>query len=411
MSFAAASMWDFAVPKRVHAPLTAGGGTDPDARLAVPARSAGKEHGGHRASTVLISAVSYSCSRPEFDYSSGMAGNEATEESGWRGYHSDQISEGQAPIFHYTDASGLLGIVQNHELWATEASGMNDVSEAIQGWDFIKTWLERQDSADRIIREMERTIDASERAGFKGPSGVFMLCASTRGDDANQWRLYGTEGRGYAVELDPGIGLGVCSADEDLHEQPEGSTVPTHGRTDWTFLFEELETKVPITPWLPVLYEDADKVATLERLRAAARESYKRVSGPDDGSLEDFRGDLLQDLAIVAKLMKGQGFSGENEVRTVVTEGPSPRWSLANYRASRYGVVRYARVKVDQSKGHYKRILTKTQADAAGPLPIKSVTVGPLVRTENAIPTISALLKANGYDEVEVKESEIPLAC
>lgn len=41
-----------------------------------------------------------------------------------------------------------IGAVQSKELWATEATGMNDVAEVRQGWSCIRSWLEDQADDD-----------------------------------------------------------------------------------------------------------------------------------------------------------------------------------------------------------------------------------------------------------------------
>ena len=44
-------------------------------------------------------------------------------------------------IYHYTDAGGLLGIVKNKCLWASDVWFMNDAREALYGVDVIERAL------------------------------------------------------------------------------------------------------------------------------------------------------------------------------------------------------------------------------------------------------------------------------
>lgn len=46
------------------------------------------------------------------------------------------------PIYHYTTPQGLLGIVQSHSIWASEAAGLNELDEIHKGWDEIENYLE-----------------------------------------------------------------------------------------------------------------------------------------------------------------------------------------------------------------------------------------------------------------------------
>ena len=102
------------------------------------------------------------------------------------------------PVFHYTDGNGLIGIAHRGVLWASEAAGLNDRAEIRQGWAKIRAWLDSQ--PDGEIIELFKNHAASP---LRDSHEVFVVCGSTRGDDANQWRLYANKGAGYAVELDP----------------------------------------------------------------------------------------------------------------------------------------------------------------------------------------------------------------
>jgi hypothetical protein len=50
-------------------------------------------------------------------------------------------------LYHYTDASGLHGILENNSLWATHAAYLNDSQEFIYGMQMIGSelgaWVKR----------------------------------------------------------------------------------------------------------------------------------------------------------------------------------------------------------------------------------------------------------------------------
>lgn len=68
---------------------------------------------------------------------------------------------GQPPetLYHFTDAPGLVGIVQRHALWATRAFCLNDTSEVAHGMEVSHCVLERliaatsSGSPERTFRE------------------------------------------------------------------------------------------------------------------------------------------------------------------------------------------------------------------------------------------------------------------
>lgn len=106
-----------------------------------------------------------------------------------------EAKSADGPIYHYTDPAGMLGIITGRVLWATEASGMNDLAEIRQGWEFIRKWLATQSQDDDVLSDMRDVARAGPEEMWYGtaPSvdNVFVLCATQAGDDANQWRLYG----------------------------------------------------------------------------------------------------------------------------------------------------------------------------------------------------------------------------
>src|SRR5664279_4177638 len=119
------------------------------------------------------------------------------------------VRQASGSVFHYTSAQGLLGIVPSGTVWASEASSLNDLAEVRQGWEAISRLLvSREDSEARqlLISLATHPLDA--------PHEVFVLSASTAGDDANQWRLYADGGRGYALELDGTVQLAAFTAVE-----------------------------------------------------------------------------------------------------------------------------------------------------------------------------------------------------
>jgi len=317
------------------------------------------------------------------------------------------------PVYHYTSPAGLLSILKNKRLWASEASGMNDLAEVRSGWERIRAWLERQAKSDAV----ELLRDLAE-APLDNPHEVFVLCGSTAADDANQWRLYAGGGSGYAIGLDPSVDLIAVSDVPALEPPHKRARSVRHLRSrrpapprklTWDVL---LRDSVTVTPWLHVMYKDSEAVLALEELVDWADTEFRAMSSgmPDDIAAEEYQ--TLQSkaydaLATIAHLIKAPGFSGENEVRVVATY----LWSSANvlYRAGQYGVVGYAELTAGLD-GRSVRVL-RPAAKGRLPdlsLPVKSVRLGPLLHAENST-TIRGLLDSSGFKGADVLESEVPL--
>lgn len=115
-------------------------------------------------------------------------------------------------LFHYTTAAGLLGILQNANIWATDLKFLNDAEESIYARDMVIS----------AIRSMENPVlDPSHSAHEHGQGaidifaqyhkfvlneletsefGVYVTCFCESGDLLSQWRGYGKD-HGYAIEF------------------------------------------------------------------------------------------------------------------------------------------------------------------------------------------------------------------
>lgn len=108
----------------------------------------------------------------------------------------DAHYERPATIFHYTSADALYSIVQNKQLWATEALCMNDPTEGIHAGRLIAERLRGRvpDVPPDLVR-----IFSDEQLSEVLNNQVFLVSFCTAGDLLSQWRAYGLDGRGYAI--------------------------------------------------------------------------------------------------------------------------------------------------------------------------------------------------------------------
>jgi hypothetical protein len=309
----------------------------------------------------------------------------------------DVIEEVSGLVYHYTSPEGLLGMLRGNALWASEVTSLNDLTEVRYGWDLIAQWIEKQAPSEALdaIRAAVEWFNRRDRE-------VFVLSASLDGDDANQWRLYGADRRGYAVGLDASTLLTVVSRDDvDPDIKPGVGLALRHA--------------VEVSPWLRVLYGDEQTFTAMDELLAATESAVQRLTDTDFGSDPEGPSDAFQDLqsdvqaaaSTVAALAKPLGFRGENEARIVATFVFGA--THYDYRASRDGVVPFVRlVPCPKDLGYLRVIEPDEQTEV---LPIKSVTLGPRLRDENRR-TIKRLLLRFGHEgasKVEVMRSKVPL--
>ena len=106
-------------------------------------------------------------------------------------------------LCHYTDSSGLEGILRSGTFWATNVAYLNDPEE------FKFAYREMEN----MVRRGEHALDETHIGAFL--SGLrtgghddelvrtFIISFSGRCDDLSQFRAYSNDARGYALEFEP----------------------------------------------------------------------------------------------------------------------------------------------------------------------------------------------------------------
>ena len=127
-------------------------------------------------------------------------------------------------LYHYTGQAGLLGIIQNAELWATKVRYMNDATEFNHALALASEILDSL-IADEHARKLAGTTLRRSLQGLEDIN-IFTACFCKDGDLLSQWRGYATEGGGIAIGFDApelkstaaraGFALGACIYDAAL---------------------------------------------------------------------------------------------------------------------------------------------------------------------------------------------------
>jgi len=315
------------------------------------------------------------------------------------------LASPKAPIYHYTSVHGLLDILKSRELWATDATSLNDLTEVVQGWDYITKWLQKQSYKNEILDKL--TAIARDQ-NFTSKSNICVLSASTLKDDANQWRLYAKGGSGYVIEIDPKVDLAIVTSEcgfqdqEDISEPARGGL--TAASSDW----------FDLAPWYYVLYRDKDKDAALQQFVSNAQ----RLVAPSFRNAEErslywdrFEGYLRVGLDSIARMIKIEGFAGEKEVRATAVFWGKEIGPHQMFRSTPFGIAAYARLAAPSSPGYWDRELIRVgQGDEnRHKVPIKSIGIGPLLKDRDQKQILETLCTRYGIDEVEIWNSEVPL--
>jgi Protein of unknown function (DUF2971) len=107
-------------------------------------------------------------------------------------------------IYHYTDATALIGIIQYQTLWATHIYHLNDPNE----------YARPREIANNIGKEI--SFAAREEAHSELD---YVFCFSEKKDDLNQFRSYGDDGKGYMISFDADKLISILGLSESKLEQ------------------------------------------------------------------------------------------------------------------------------------------------------------------------------------------------
>ncbi len=138
-------------------------------------------------------------------------------------------------MFHYTSLSGLLGIAQSKNLWASEIRYLNDTDEIkILSKHIAAEVLHRKETGAPQVLLLEQFLDWLQRRVSDGPM-VFVGSFTEKGNLLSQWRGYCSYGMGVSIGFEPSLltdaandasfAVGRCIYKADDHKLLAGQVV------------------------------------------------------------------------------------------------------------------------------------------------------------------------------------------
>jgi hypothetical protein len=261
---------------------------------------------------------------------------------------------GVKSLAHYTNLSGLFGIIDTGELWASNVAFLNDREELLHGVKCARRALSTILNDRKLGQWGEAIGRVVEEIEAGRLPNTYAACFCEKPDLLSQWR-------GYA-----GNEQGVC-----LVFSAAGLDGLRRGRR--SFL-------------APVEYGLVQGKMTLRKSLKA------RLLAIDEDELtsmdeEQKRATVYEVVSELMPRFKHKGFAAELEWRLVVQRETVP--SSVSFRQNRHVLVPYIRLR------------------NAGPLPLKHVTIGPGPDMDLTQRSIELFLDAKGYN-VPVRRSRVP---
>jgi len=281
------------------------------------------------------------------------------------------------PLFHYTGATAIRGILQSGRLWASGAQYMNDWMEVVYGYDIIMNGLrelvEKRGFATRpcaVFSDVLRLMESPDSPFID----AYFVAFCEKGNLLSQWRAYaGTQG--FAIEFDPLVIEGELT----------------------------LTTQAPARNLRlsKVKYDPAEQQKDFRRLIDELCEMIESIrSGHAKQELAEF---ARMALSSWAATVKHPGFEEEQEWRVVfqpLITGEEKYLSTSEFVVRLEGL---------EFVTHVELMSDAKVLGRRGPLlPIRSIVCGPNVQMRSAKRALEILLRNNGYDDVEIRKSEIP---
>jgi hypothetical protein len=321
-------------------------------------------------------------------------------------------SEAHPLLYHYTTASGLRGIVETQELWATNIAYLNDAEEHVGFFhrrlpqiiepsirealteistdERIRKILEAQGGIEANVRKLVADLPQILRdhmLAFHDPYITSFCGAPAHGsaDDGllSQWRGYGVDG-GYAIVFD-------TKAVEALIGE-EHST--------YLYQFMAIGDAEYYGDGVEAAPHHVETSEWEERLKAGIREF---VAHQERAALTP----LYEPVTFLACRHKHRGFIEEAEVRIVAIPANDDVWN----EALRKNFLRQRKLIHFVNRGGvlvpYIKLFGPDENNPSRRLPIRKVIVGPHPEKRKRTQAVKLLLSQHRID-AEVTASDIP---
>lgn len=330
----------------------------------------------------------------------------------WAGLHSNPPHT----LWHFTDAGGLLGMLQNNQLWFTDAKFLNDYSEMSYALGVIESIInehlentEYSQPVSEYLSDMLTTVKSRVKSdlevGFMNPA--FVCCFCEEKDSLHLWRAYTNNGKGYS------FGFFVEAIFQKMSQIKIKETAVATRQLH--------ETWYPLNPYFcRVIYEKKQQHEIIGKLIETVVNAIN--ANPDCFPLGHENN--LQKIAALSKIyslfylclfcFKDPSFAGEREWRLVYARRFGAEDNLEtlpeaaiHYRVSGNYIVPYLKVNAG------RKILIDEPADSPelNKLVFETIYTGPGLDYELARSTIFSYAYRNGYlgYNINVEKSKVPL--
>jgi hypothetical protein len=280
------------------------------------------------------------------------------------------------PLFHYTKADGLMGILGKRTVHATHYRYLNDRSEIGHGEDRFRDVIQDLLGASEAARHHDtlgHLAKAYEVQKLSSVVDIFVASFTEEGNLLSQWRAYGANGGGYS------LGFSKLAVDHDKLETV-GAAAGLY-KCDYDDGDIRRQMRSTVLDLLDAVEEHAHLLAGASRVEIIMREALVY---------------LLHAAVAFIPALKHKSFREEREWRLVVFPLHNRAYDAVQYRACpRRGLVPFIEVPLVANSER---------------LPVTEIFLGPTHEQEASRAALRGYLTKLGYENAEelVSESGIP---
>ena len=225
-------------------------------------------------------------------------------------------------LYHYTDSSSLMGIINNNVLWSTNINFLNDTTEYTHGLELAEDILNEKKNSENLIK-----IDAL-RLSLKQilHCNIFITSLSEKGDLLSQWRSYGQGTNGVS------IGFSKENLEKKVNNNSEKKLIKC--------IYDKDEKK-------RILTEIIDKALSLDfNTNAFISDNAPRAINPN----------FQHDMMFAAASFKDDSFDEEIEWR-LITLLSHKDVSRVKFRVGKSAIIPYIEYKLGQINDYLSEII------------------------------------------------------
>jgi hypothetical protein len=252
-------------------------------------------------------------------------------------------------LYHYTNSSGLRGILASKQIWVSKIHYLNDKMELQLAFDYIRDELDQQRKEVKTNQADEELNNKYDVLGSIDLVNISVASFTEEGDQLSQWRGYCEIGDGYSLGFN-GRSLLNQAKKADYH-------------------------------LVPCVYEEQIHRLVVKELVSSTRVANIR-GNPKYDKTPFYRMSFADAVLFIAPIIKSESFKEEKEWRLI---SRPLGYEIAEYRQGAQSLIPYWKFNIN---------LVET---------LKSIIIGPTAEPDLSLGAVHGLL----YKEFQPTERDV----